>query len=420
MKYIVKGGNVLGGTVRVQGAKNSVLPILAASILANGKCEILDCPQLSDVKTTVQILEALGCKVTFALNSVTVDPTDAFEMEIPEWLMRKLRSSIVFLGAVTMRMGRARMSMPGGCLLGARPIDLHLKALKTLGIKVKEEAGFIETDASEAKCAHVHLAFPSVGATENTILAAVKIKGETLITNAAREPEIIDLINFLNAMGARISGGGTGTIHIEGVASLRGISYRIIPDRIAAATYMCMAMATGGEIEIENVRREHLTAITDELREEGARIEYFGERGYIRAPRVIKSADMIKTMPYPGFPTDAQSVFMPHLIKGDSTSVIVENIFENRFKIVEELKCMGADIVTEGRSAIIRGPRRLFGAHVQAPDLRGGAALLIAALSAQGESIVEDEGHIERGYERIVENITALGGDITINNTADF
>lgn len=420
MKYIVKGGRELGGTVRVQGAKNSVLPILAASILANDKCEILDCPHLSDVTTTTEILKELGCKVTYALNCVSVDPTDAFNMEIPERLMRKLRSSIVFLGAVTMRMGRARVSMPGGCLLGARPIDLHLKALKSLGIKVKEEAGFIETDASEAKCAAVHLAFPSVGATENTILAAVKIKGESVITNAAREPEIIDLIAFLNAMGARITGGGTGTIHIEGVPSLRGISYRIIPDRIAATTYMCMAMATNGEIELENVRREHLTAITNELREEGARIEFFGDRAYLRAPRKIKSADMIKTMPYPGFPTDAQSVFMPHLIKGDSTSVIVENIFENRFKVANELNKMGADIVTEGRSAIIRGPRTLTGAHVIAPDLRGGAALIIAALSAQGESVVEDAGHIGRGYESLVENITALGGDIRINNTADY
>lgn len=420
MKYIIKGGRELGGKVRVQGAKNSVLPILAATLLSNDKCEILDCPHLSDVKTTTEILKELGCRVTYGLNTISVDPTDAFNMEIPERLMRKLRSSIVFLGAVTMRVGKARLSMPGGCPLGTRPIDLHLKALKSLGIKVKEEAGFIETDASEAKNANVHLAFPSVGATENTILAAVKIKGESVITNAAREPEIIDLIAFLNAMGARITGGGTGTIHIDGVASLRGISYRIIPDRIAATTYMCMAMATGGEIELENVRREHLTAITNELREEGARVEFFGDRGYIRAPRKIKSADMIKTMPYPGFPTDAQSVFIPHLVKGDSTSVIVENIFENRFRVVEEINKMGADIVTEGRSAIIRGPKRLVGAHVHAPDLRGGAALLIAALSAQGESVVEDVGHIQRGYENVVENITALGGDIRINNTADY
>ncbi|MBR5535438.1 MAG: UDP-N-acetylglucosamine 1-carboxyvinyltransferase [Clostridia bacterium] len=417
MKYIVKGGRELGGTVRVQGAKNSVLPILAASILSNDKCEIRDCPDLSDVKTTLEILEELGCNVTYGVDFVGVDSSSAFNPEIPERLMRKLRSSIIFLGAVTMRMGKARMSTPGGCHLGARPIDLHLKALKTLGIKVKEEAGFIETDASEAKSAHVHLAFPSVGATENTILAAVKIKGETLITNAAREPEIIDLISFLNAMGARITGGGSGTIHIEGVASLKGITYRIIPDRIAATTYMCMAMATGGEIELENVKRDHLTAITNELREEGARVEFFGERGYIRAPRKIRSADMIKTMPYPGFPTDAQSVFIPHLIKGDSTSVIVENIFESRFKIVDELNRMGADIVTEGRSAIIRGPRSLTGAHVVAPDLRGGAALVIAALSASGESVIEDEGHIIRGYESLVENISALGGDISVSNT---
>ncbi|MBQ8002208.1 MAG: UDP-N-acetylglucosamine 1-carboxyvinyltransferase [Clostridia bacterium] len=412
MKYIVKGDRELCGSVRIQGAKNSVLPILAASILSNDKCEIHDCPDLSDVRYTMEILEAIGCSAAYENGTVTVDSSSAFNCEIPPHLMRQLRSSIVFLGAVTMKMGKARMSMPGGCPLGARPIDLHLKALKALGIKAREEAGFIETDASDAKCAHVHLAFPSVGATENTILAAVKIKGESLITNAAREPEIVDLCNFLNAMGAHITGSGTGTIHIEGVASLKGINYRIIPDRIAAATYMCIAMATGGEIELENVKRDHLTAITNELRDEGARVEFFGERGYIRAPGKIKSAAMIKTMPYPGFPTDAQSVFMPHLIKGDSTSVIVENIFENRFKIVPDLNLMGADIVTEGRSAIIRGPRQLSGAHVVAPDLRGGAALLIAALSAKGESVIEDEGHIARGYENLVENIRSLGADI--------
>lgn len=412
MKYIVKGDKELCGNVRVQGAKNSVLPILAASILSSDKCEIHDCPDLSDVRTTMKILEALGCKVEYGMNTLSVDSSSAFNHEIPQELMRSLRSSIIFLGAVSMQMGKARLSLPGGCSLGARPIDLHIKALRALGIKVTEDAGYIETDASCATCGSVHLAFPSVGATENTILAAVKIKGETVITNAAREPEIVDLVNFLNAMGARITGGGSGTIHIEGVASLKGISYRIIPDRIAAATYMCLAMATGGEIELENVKKEHLTAITNELREEGAKVEFFGERGYIRAPGKIKSASMIKTMPYPGFPTDAQSVFIPHLIKGDSTSVIVENIFENRFKIVSDLNLMGADIVTEGRSAIIRGPRKLTGAHVYAPDLRGGAALIIAALSARGESIVEDEGHIARGYENLVENITALGGDI--------
>lgn len=412
MKYIVKGDRELCGNVRVQGAKNSVLPILAASILSSDKCEIHNCPDLVDVHITMKILEELGCEAEYSLNTLTVDSSSAFKCEIPQELMRKLRSSIIFLGAVTMRVGKARVSLPGGCSLGARPIDLHLKALKALGIKIREEAGYIETDASEAKCGNVHLAFPSVGATENTILAAVKIKGETVITNAAREPEIVDLVNFLNAMGAKITGEGTGTIHIEGVASLKGISYRIIPDRIAAATYMCLAMATGGEIELENVKKEHLTAITNELREEGARVEFFGERGYIRAPGKIKSTGMIKTMPYPGFPTDAQSLFIPHLIKSDGASVIVENIFENRFKIIGDLNLMGADIVTEGRSAIIRGPKHLTGAHVYAPDLRGGAALIIAALSATGESIVEDEGHVVRGYENLVENITALGGDI--------
>ena len=414
MKYIVRGEKPLSGIVRVQGAKNSVLPILAASILCSDKCEIYDCPDLEDVKTTIAILECLGCTTQRNNDEIIVDSSSAFKWEIPEELMHKLRSSIVFLGAVTMRMGKARVSMPGGCSLGARPVDLHLKALRELGIKVKEEGGYIETDASEAKCGNVHLAFPSVGATENTVMAAVKIKGETVITNAAREPEIVDLINFLNSMGARITGGGSGTIHIEGVPSLKGVSYRIIPDRIAAATYMCAAMATGGEVELENVKRDHLTAITNELRDEGAKIEFFGDRGYIRAPGKIKSTRMIKTMPYPGFPTDAQSVFIPHLIKGDGTSVIVENIFENRFKIVNDLTLMGADIVCEGRSLVVRGGKRLKGAHVYAPDLRAGAALLIAGLSAEGESVVESGGHIERGYENIHEKLINLGADIRV------
>lgn len=414
MKYVVSGSKPLEGTVRVQGAKNSVLPILAASILCSDKCEIHNCPDLYDVETTLKILEGLGCETKRNGDVIVVDSSSAFGCEIDEELMHKLRSSIVFLGAVTMRVGKARVSMPGGCLLGARPIDLHLKALKALGIKITEDGGYIETDASEAKCANIHLAFPSVGATENTILAAVKIKGKTVITNAAREPEIIDLVNFLNQMGAKITGEGTGTIHIEGVPYLKGITYRIIPDRIAAATYMCAAMATGGEIELENVKPSHLTAITNELREEGARVEFFGDLGYIRAPRRIKSANIIKTMPYPGFPTDAQSVFIPHLIKAEGTSVIVENIFETRFKIVNDLVLMGADIVTEGRSAVIRGPKRLKGAHVYAPDLRGGAALLIAALSAEGESTIEDEGHIIRGYEKIVDKLSLLGGNIKL------
>ncbi len=414
MKYIIKGDKPLEGEVRIQGAKNSVLPILAASILCADKCEIHSCPKLSDVFATLEILKKLGCTATWENEIVKLDSSSAFGWEIEEKLMRALRSSIIFLGAVTMQMGKARVSMPGGCSLGQRPVDLHLKALKKLGIKVREEGGFIQTDASEAKSGNVHLDFPSVGATENTILAAVKLKGESVITNAAREPEIVDLINFLNAMGAKIHGGGTGTVHIEGVPSLKGVSYTIIPDRIESATFMCAAMATGGEIEIENVKSGHLTAIVNELREEGARIEFFGDRGYIRAPKRIKGASMIKTMPYPGFPTDAQSTFMAHLIRADGTSVIVENIFENRFNIVNDLNLMGADIVTEGRTAIIRGKRHLTGAHVYAPDLRGGAALLIAGLSAKGETCVEDAGHIVRGYEQIENKLRKLGADIRV------
>lgn len=412
MRYIVKGNRSLSGTVGVQGAKNSVLPILAASMLCSDRCEIYDCPRLDDVDTTMEILRTLGCEAERKGSLVTVDSSSAFGCEIPEELMHKLRSSIVFLGAVTMRTGKARLSMPGGCSLGARPVDLHLKALRALGIEVCEEGGFIETRADNVRAGSIHLSFPSVGATENVMLAAVKIKGETVITNAAREPEIVDLAGFLNAMGAKIKGSGTGTVHIEGVPCLKGVSYRIIPDRIAAATYMCAAMATGGEVELENVKQSHLTAITNELRDEGARIEFFGERGYIRAPKRIRPANMIKTMPYPGFPTDAQSVFMPHLALADGTSVVVENIFENRFKIVSDLNAMGADIVTEGRTAVVRGTEKLHGAHVYAPDLRGGAALIIAALSAEGESIIEDMGHVARGYEDVTEKFRQLGADI--------
>lgn len=414
MKYIVRGDRPLEGEVTIQGAKNSVLPILAASVLCADKCQIHSCPKLKDVFTTMEILRNLGCDASWEEGVVTVDSSVAFGHEIPQRLMRALRSSIVFLGAVTVQMGKARVSMPGGCSLGQRPVDLHIKALKKLGIKVREEGGFIQTDASEAKCGNIHLDFPSVGATETALLAAVKIKGESIVTNAAREPEIVDLINFLNAMGARVKGGGTGTLHIEGVPSLKGISYKIIPDRIEAATFMSAAMATGGEIELENVRQGHLTAIVNELRDEGARLEFFGDRGYIRAPKKIKAANMIKTMPYPGFPTDAQSVFMAHLIHGDGTSVIVENIFENRFNIVNDLNLMGADIVTEGRTAVIRGPKRLAGAHVYAPDLRGGAALIIAALSATGETRIEDTGHIVRGYDEIENKLRNLGADIRV------
>lgn len=414
MEYIIKGDKPLEGTVKIQGAKNSVLPILAASILCADKCEIHECPNLKDVFTTIDILRGLGCFAEYEDGTVTVDSSMAFSHEIDERLMRSLRSSIIFLGAVTMQMGKAAVSMPGGCSLGQRPIDLHIKALRKLGIGVKEEGGFIYTDASAAKSANVHLDFPSVGATENTILAAVKLKGESVITNAAREPEIVDLINFLNAMGARIKGGGTGTVHIEGVASLRGVNYTIIPDRIECTTFMCAAMATGGEIEIENVKPGHLTAIVNELREEGARVEFFGDRGYIRAPKSIKPARMIKTMPYPGFPTDAQSVFMPHLIRAEGTSVIVENIFENRFNIANDLNLMGADLVCEGRSAVVRGKRELNGAHVYAPDLRGGAALIVAGLSAKGETHVTDEGHVVRGYDKIEEKLKNLGADIRV------
>ncbi len=410
-KYIIDGGKKLEGMVRVHGAKNAVLPILAATVLSGDVCRIYDCPRLSDVEHTIKILETLGCRVLFSGSTLTVDASSADKWEIPEELMREMRSSIIFLGAVASKMGKARLCAPGGCELGNRPIDLHIKALRELGMSLHEENGFIEARADKMHCGDIHLSFPSVGATENIILSAVQIKGETTISNAAREPEIVDLCEFLIKMGADIEGVGTEFIRIKGVAHLHGAEHRIIPDRIVASTLMCAAMATNSEIELLNVRSTHMGAVVSVLRESGAKIEFFKDKMYIRAPQKILPVDIIKTQVYPGFPTDSQSVVMAALCKSEGTSVIVENLFENRFKIIPELVKMNADIIQDGRVAVIKGAR-LCPAHLRAMDLRGGAALVIAALGAEGESIVEGVNYIERGYEDLDKMITTLGGNI--------
>lgn len=410
-KYIVSGGKKLSGRVRVHGAKNAVLPIMAASVLAEDKCRIFDCPDLSDVRHTISILERLGCSVTLLGDTLEIDSSGVSSWEISEDLMREMRSSIIFLGALATKMGRARMCAPGGCELGNRPIDLHIKALKQLGLEIREENGFIEAIADHMHSADIHLSFPSVGATENIILASVTLRGETTIFNAAKEPEIVDMCDFLNKMGARIEGAGTEFIRIEGVAHLHGTEHKVIPDRIVASTLMCSAMTAKSEIELLNVRSAHMGAVVSVLRDGGAKIEFFKDKMYIRAPEKIRSVDMIKTQVYPGFPTDAQSPVMAMLCFGQGTSVIVENIFDSRYKIIPELSKMGADILQDGRVAIIKGGA-LCGAHVRAMDLRGGAALTVAALGADGQSEISGIHYIERGYVGLDGMLRDLGADI--------
>ena len=414
-KYIITGGKKLSGRVRVHGAKNAVLPIMAASLLAGDTCRIYDCPNLSDVRHTINILKRLGCTVSFSEDIAEIDSSTVSSWEIAEDLMREMRSSIIFLGALAGKMGRARMCAPGGCELGNRPIDLHIKALRELGIEIKEENGFIEAVASRMHPGDIHLSFPSVGATENIILAAVCINGETTISNAAREPEITDMCNFLNKMGAKIEGAGTEFIRITGVAHLRGAEYKVMPDRIVAATLMCGAMTTKSEIELLNVKKAHLGAVVSVLRDSGAKIEFFKDKMYIRAPEKIKSVDMIKTQVYPGFPTDAQSPVMATLCFAEGTSVIVENIFDSRYKIIPELRKMNADILQDGRVAIIKG-QQLSGAGIRAMDLRGGAALTVAALGAEGVSELSGISYIERGYVDLDKMFSALGAEIKKTN----
>jgi len=414
-KYIITGGKKLSGRVRVHGAKNAVLPIMAASLLAGDTCRIYDCPNLSDVRHTINILKRLGCTVSFSENIAEIDSSTVSSWEIAEDLMREMRSSIIFLGALAGKMGRARMCSPGGCELGNRPIDLHIKALRELGIEIKEENGFIEAIANRMHPGDIHLSFPSVGATENTILAAVCINGETTISNAAREPEITDMCNFLNKMGAKIEGAGTEFIRVTGVAHLHGAEYKVMPDRIVAATLMCGAMTTGSEIELLNVKKAHLGAVVSVLRDSGAKIEFFKDKMYIRAPEKIKSVDMIKTQVYPGFPTDAQSPVMAALCFAEGTSVIVENIFDSRYKIIPELRKMNADILQDGRVAIIKG-QKLSGAGIRAMDLRGGAALTVAALGAEGVSELSGISYIERGYVELDKMFSALGAEIRKTN----
>ena len=411
MDYIVSGKYPLNGKLRVYGAKNAVLPILAGSILG-GVVFLKNCPRLSDVSYTLEILRRLGCRVAESGDEIIINPAPANSWRLDAGPAGEMRSSVNFLGALIGRYGRAELPMPGGCRLGSRPIDLHIKAFREMGVEVDVSGGIIYAEG-QPRGTDVHLDFPSVGATENVILAAVTAKGITTLSNAAREPEIADLCNFLSAMGARIHGAGTATVRIEGVPFLRGCEYSVMPDRIVAATYMCAAVAAGGEIEIENVIRPHLEAVADALRRCGAEIYFSSYGAAVRAPRVIHSPGIVRTEVYPGFPTDCQSQLMAVMACGRESGVIVENIFESRFKIVPELRRMGAEIRCQGPTAIVRGGS-LHGCELKAEDLRGGAALVIAALGAEGESRISGTDYIARGYQDLAGELRSVGARISI------
>lgn len=410
-KYIIEGGKKLEGTTYVSGSKNASLPIMAATILNAGTTKLYNIPQIRDTKITQEILRFLGCKVKKSSEKIEINAKNINKKEIPENLMHQMRSTVILAGALIGRFKEARFSYPGGCDIGARPIDLHLESFKKMGINIEEEAGFIICKCDKIIGANIDLDFPSVGATENIILAAVLAEGVTKISNAAMEPEIVDLANCLNKMGAKIEGAGTNIIQITGVKKLKDISYQVMPDRIEAGTLLCMVAATGGKITLNHISPEHISPVLNKLRKCGCKIDEQRDTVYLEAPKKLKSVD-IKTMPYPGFPTDMQSVFSSMLVTAKGSSMIIENIFENRYRFIPELKRMGAKANIEGKTAVITGVKKLSGTTVKSPDLRGGAALVLAGLIAKGKTEVTDIEYILRGYEKLDEKLRSLGANI--------
>lgn len=412
-KIIVRGGRKLNGTVKVEGAKNAVLPVIAASLLASEeKSMICDVPTLSDVYTINEVLRYLGADVHFENNQVIVDASKELTTEAPFEYVRKMRASVLVMGALLARNGSARVALPGGCAIGSRPIDQHLKGFEAMGATIKVGNGFIEAEVNgRLKGAKIYLDFPSVGATENIIMAASLAEGTTVIENCAKEPEIVDLANYINAMGGKIRGAGTGTIRIEGVATLRGAQHTIIPDRIEAGTFMVAAAITGGNVLVQGAVPEHLTSLVAKMEEMGVTIIEEKDGLRVIGPEKLKSVD-IKTMPHPGFPTDMQSQMMALLLRANGTSMITETVFENRFMHVEEFRRMNGDIKIEGRSVIINGPVGMQGAEVAATDLRAGAALILAGLCAEGHTRVTELKHLDRGYVDFHTKLAEIGADI--------
>ncbi|KAB2332524.1 UDP-N-acetylglucosamine 1-carboxyvinyltransferase [Bacillus mesophilum] len=413
-KIIVRGGNRLSGTVKVEGAKNAVLPVIAATLLASdGKSIIRDVPTLSDVFTINEVLRYLNAEVEFDHNTVIVNASRELREEAPFEYVRKMRASSLVMGPLLARNGRARVALPGGCAIGSRPIDQHLKGFEAMGATVKVGNGFVEAEAADGRLrgAKIYLDFPSVGATENIMMAATLAIGTTVIENVAKEPEIVDLANFLNSMGAKVRGAGTGTIRIEGVEMLFGADHNIIPDRIEAGTFMVAAAITGGDVLIKGAVPEHSTSLIAKMEEMGVVFIEEAEGVRVLAPEKLKAVD-IKTMPHPGFPTDMQAQMMALLLHANGTSVITETVFENRFMHVEEFRRMNAEIKIEGRSVIMNGPSNLQGAEVAATDLRAAAALILTGLVADGITRVTELKHLDRGYVSFHEKLAALGADI--------
>ena len=415
-RYIIHGGTTLNGEVEISGAKNAAVAIIPAALLVQGVCRIENIPQISDTDTLLTILAELGARVSYLNKStIEIDCTNARYQDAPYDLMRKIRASYYLIGSMLGRFGSAKTTMPGGCNFGVRPIDQHIKGMRALGAEINVRGGYVYADAKDGRLhgARIYLDKVSVGATMNIMIAGVLAEGRTVIENAAREPHIVDLANFLNSMGADVRGAGTDTIKINGVDALHGGTYTIIPDQIEAGTYMVAAAATGGEVLVTNIIPKHMEGISAKLREAGAFVEEYEEAIQVKGPAVLRRINL-KTMPYPGFPTDMQPQFGVLMCLADGTSVITEGIYDNRFKYVNELRKMGAEIQVDGRVAVIEGGRRLTGAMVHACDLRAGAAMVIAGMVASGVTEIDDIHYIERGYERFVEKLNALGAEIEV------
>lgn len=407
---LIDGNKKLSGEISIQGSKNSVLPILAATVLCQEKCILHNCPDILDVDFSIKILQYLGGKITRSNSSLIVDMSSIKRCDIPNFLMKEMRSSIIFLGAILSRINKAKLTLPGGCQLGPRPIDFHLRAFEKMGVEILTQEEILNCQAKKGLTGEkIELPFPSVGATENILLASVMSSGTTVIKNAAKEPEIVDLASFLNACGAKIKGAGTSEIIVDGVEKLHGAEYTVIPDRIVAATFMSAVAITGGEALFKNVNHEHLSGIIPAFEECGCKINFCEKKLSLKAPRELKPIKEIITGPYPDFPTDAQALLMAVTTVSRGKSLFVEKVFQQRYKHVNELLKLGADIEIDGKNAVVNGVKSLHSAKLCATDLRGAASLVIAALKAEGTSEISNLRHLDRGYEKLEENLRALG-----------